>query len=269
MSDDLCSYMMEKVKSDNVYDQYVALLFALQIPSICGRLDIPKTDENTGVSNQDPKILYKPDGTPHDKNLYVAWLRQHPSIYRHLSSRETPFSVLPEKIYELRNRVFHEGAVFDSTATIVLVAPGCNGMLTSFGDYISVDSFCKHMFDAVGASTSQSLFNLDGARWWQLSSRIRTMSRNEFSDLDKLTEERYDAFWSARPSEDLELWQRFYRSDVPDIECVREKLVDDDLDNIFGLSRDDAQRLVTIADELCLIDSALREDVVKFIDECR
>lgn len=51
------------------------LLFALQIPSICSRIEFPKTDENTGRAEEGK--LYRSSGKPWDANLYKAWLRKH------------------------------------------------------------------------------------------------------------------------------------------------------------------------------------------------
>lgn len=46
------------------------LLFALQIPSICSRIEFPKTDENTGRAEEGK--LYRSDRRPYDANMYKA-----------------------------------------------------------------------------------------------------------------------------------------------------------------------------------------------------
>ena len=74
--------MREKANSQNPENQFAALLFALQIPSICSRIEIPKTDKNTGTNQNDPQVLYKEKtGRPFDKNLYHEWLRLHHSSF--------------------------------------------------------------------------------------------------------------------------------------------------------------------------------------------
>lgn len=44
--------MREKARSKNEHDQFLALLFALQIPSICSRIEISRTDKNSGKPNE-------------------------------------------------------------------------------------------------------------------------------------------------------------------------------------------------------------------------
>lgn len=267
MNKDLQEYMLCVANSDCPYDQYFALMFALQIPSICGRLDIPKSDENTGNDNVGRQCLYQKNGRPHDKNLYLAWLRQHPSIYRSWSSRELPFSKLPEAIYELRNRVFHEGVVFDGSSSVVLFDGNSGCLITSFGTYVSVKSFCRNIFDAVGSSESIfSQFDSHRAGWSRLESGVRILSKQDFDVLSALIESRYADFWSDR-NDDLELWQAFYRSSVSSIDVVREKLNDDTSDNVYGLCYGDALRLVKLSDELDIVSEELRCEVKEYIEK--
>ncbi len=59
------------------------LLFALQIPSVCSRIDFPQTPENTGEC-KDGKF-YRANGKIWDANMYKAWLRKHYSHFVNIS----------------------------------------------------------------------------------------------------------------------------------------------------------------------------------------
>ena len=52
----------KKLNDDEIYSK---LLFALQLPSICGRIDYEKEDNIT---------LYANDGKPKDKAIFIKWI---------------------------------------------------------------------------------------------------------------------------------------------------------------------------------------------------
>ena len=85
---DLLKLFREKLNSQCADDHYAALLFALQLPSICGRMEFPKTEKNTGKNGQNSNILYRENGNPWDKNLYFAWLKKHKNCFMHIPDRE-------------------------------------------------------------------------------------------------------------------------------------------------------------------------------------
>lgn len=68
-----------KKRLENNPNDYTYLLFALQIPSICSRIEFPQTPENTGRC-EDGK-LYKVNGNPWDANMYKAWLMKHSNSF--------------------------------------------------------------------------------------------------------------------------------------------------------------------------------------------
>lgn len=61
-----------KKLNDNSND-YSCILFALQIPSICSRIEFPKTDENKGGLKEGK--FYGSKGRVWDGNMYKAWLK--------------------------------------------------------------------------------------------------------------------------------------------------------------------------------------------------
>lgn len=259
-------YMFEKSKSECVYDQYMALSFALQIPGICGRLDIPQTEENTGADNQNAGNLYKKNGKPHDKNLYVAWLRRHPFAYRVWASKEMPFSKLPERIYELRNQVVHEGRIFDEDSKIVLLGPGCQGLITKTRAFIPVDRFCEYMFYAVGSVDNVYMARSCGSMvdWPVLDRRLRVMPKEKYESLERYVMGEYQEFWNAHRC-DRELYGAFYDSDVVDIDVIRSGLADKDRDAVCGLTRIEASQLVKVVEDLQVVDERVDRDMRKYI----
>lgn len=107
-------YLMDLIKSyrekliDNPND-YSCLLFALQIPSICSRIEIPKTKENTGES-KDGKF-YGSKGRIWDGNIYKAWLRNHKNNFVNICGGSMGMEEFCKNLYELRCKMTHEGVV--------------------------------------------------------------------------------------------------------------------------------------------------------------
>ena len=77
------------------------LLFALQIPSICSRIEFPQTAENTGT-------LYRANGTAMDKNMYKRWLQKHRSDFVDIYSQSMLFDDFCENLYALRPACFNK-----------------------------------------------------------------------------------------------------------------------------------------------------------------
>ena len=74
----------EKLESCNNNSLHSVLLFSLQLPSICSRIEFPKTDDNTGDA-KDGKF-YTKNGRVLDANIYKAWLRKHITCFRDIFS---------------------------------------------------------------------------------------------------------------------------------------------------------------------------------------
>ena len=71
-----------KKLNDNSND-YSCILFALQIPSICSRIEFPKTDENKGGLKEGK--FYGSKGRVWDGNMYKAWLKKHSNSFVNIS----------------------------------------------------------------------------------------------------------------------------------------------------------------------------------------
>ena len=100
----------DKLKNNS--NDISCLLFALQIPSICSRIEFPKTDENTGRADEGK--LYRSDGRPYDANMYKAWLRKHYDDFADIYYGALTLNSFCDNLYALRNQVTHEGVLMAS-----------------------------------------------------------------------------------------------------------------------------------------------------------
>ena len=95
-----------KKRLENNPNDYTCILFALQIPSICSRIEFPQTSENTG--NCSKGKLYKPNGNPWDVNMYKTWLIKHNNSFVDIYHSSMELNAFCEAVYDLRCQVTHE-----------------------------------------------------------------------------------------------------------------------------------------------------------------
>ena len=246
--------MREKAKSKNEYDQFSALLFALQIPSICSRIEIPRTIENSGKPNEardnPSKILYNvKNGEPFDKNLYFAWLQKHRCVFTPWFVKLMPFEVLCGAIYDLRNDVTHSGNLLELDSRIVLVdSNDCDGLFSGRTLYISISEFCDKMFYA-----AKDVFSVD-SYWRPMVSKaekdlsLHLLSYTDFQQIKCDLDMKYHEFWKDR-DEDLCLYQMYcfnMMGRLDEIECC---MAEKPEWTLAGLSRQETERLVKIVYE--------------------
>ena len=114
------------------------LLFALQIPSICARIEFPQTAENTG-------ILYRANGTVMDKNMYKRWLQKHCSDFENIYSQSMLFDDFCENLYKLRCQMTHEGVVMTNESKFYFVD---DNRAMHIGDiiFLPIKLLCEDMF---------------------------------------------------------------------------------------------------------------------------
>lgn len=62
--------LTKAVEDDNNDEQFSCLMFALQLPSICARLDFPR----------DKYEQFYSGGKPHDRELYIKWLEKNHAL---------------------------------------------------------------------------------------------------------------------------------------------------------------------------------------------
>jgi hypothetical protein len=219
--------MMDLIKLIDEYrgklnkDPYSCLLFALQLPSICSRIEYPLeslSENERSVYYYCPKNKRKEDGlcisyNPRDGALYKKWIMDHynyfDSITRNIvNSNENGFS---EALYEFRCCMTHEGVsvpldlftasnqdihfCFVNAKTVPFVL---NNII-----YVSVTEMCECLFDAVESvvcdipiSACESVF----------------LSFNDYNLVLKNYLDQYNSFWNAYTEE--ERLSFFYTCDI-------------------------------------------------------
>ena len=91
--------LSEAVETGNNDEQFSCLLFALQLPSICARLDFPREEYAEFYS----------DGNPRDKKLYIAWLKKNHRLLMAGGMGFVTFKAFCSAVYALRCSLTHEG----------------------------------------------------------------------------------------------------------------------------------------------------------------
>ena len=201
------------------------LLFALQIPSVCSRIDFPQTPENTGRC-EDGK-LYRPNGNPWDANMYKAWLRRHHSHFENIYNSSMTIDAFCENLYNLRNQVTHEGVLMSDKNKFYFIESD-NAMSIRDIVFIPIKRLCKDMFDAahnmlINRHDFVSITLFDDML---ISSDIF----NQISiDISKI----YRPFWDNRPKDDnmLTVIYNHIIFDKPHIK--------DEIDGFFSKNPDD------------------------------
>lgn len=170
------------------------LLFALQIPSVCSRIDFPQTPENTGKC-EDGK-LYRPNGKTWDANMYKAWLKKHHSHFVDIYSMAMTIDVFCDNLYELRNQVTHEGILMSDKNKFYFVE---SDSAMSIGEiiFLPIKRLCEDMFDAA----HQMLFNQHEFINITLFDDM-LISSDIFNLISDDVSKTYHSFWDNRPEDD-------------------------------------------------------------------
>lgn len=134
---DRLSKVVEKGNND---EQFSCLMFALQLPSICARLDFPRDKYEEFYSGKNIS----------DKKLYIAWLKKNRRLLMAGSSGFLTFNEFCLAVYELRCSLVHEGILSGKHSEMTL------GFL-SLGakQYIPLYYLCDRLF--IGALKSVSI----------------------------------------------------------------------------------------------------------------
>lgn len=137
----------EKQLENNPND-FNCLLFALQIPSICSRIEFPKTLENTEKC-EDEK-LYNSNGKPCDANLYKKWIKEHRIYFSDICDSSMELNVFCKAVYDLRCQVTHEGVLTTNESHFYFINDKAGNNNMCFGNtvFISIKHLCEDMFKA-------------------------------------------------------------------------------------------------------------------------
>lgn len=173
------------------------LLFALQVPSICSRIEFSKTDENTGRAEEGK--LYRSDGRPYDANMYKAWLRKHYDAFEDIYYGAMTLNSFCDNLYALRNQVTHEGVLMTSKNKFYFTEHN-NAMCVGEFVFIPMKRLCEDMFRAAYHMlfNRHEHINITLFRDMVIPSEIYRRILNDVASL-------YDSFWDNHSEEDNDL----------------------------------------------------------------
>lgn len=260
MNEGFFDVFVDKSKSSDPHEQYVALMFALQLPSICSRIEFPRYPENSGGSEREASTLYVGDcGKPIDRRLYIEWMRMHKHQFRCWWLKSMPFEVICRALYDLRDCLLRTGSLLEAAAKVTLLESGCPMLYCGGRLYLSVEDFCQDMFVAAGQSfsTESSL----ARSTVQDSLQAEVVSEHVYAQLKRDTVDAYNEFWKDREA-DLQLYQTYCRYCVGDNRSIITYLQDMTRDDgLYGLTREETQKLVVIVAEVEAMESTLGREL--------
>lgn len=235
---DLAQGYLDKLKIDQ--NDVSCLLFALQIPSICSRIEFPQTSENTGKC-EDGKF-YRSNGKTWDANMYKAWLEKHHSYFEDIYSYSMTIETFCNSLYELRNQVTHEGVLMSDKNKFYFIESN-NAMIIGNTVFIPIKRLCKDMLYAAydmllnrHESINITLFND-----MLVSSEIYSQILNDASEI-------YRQFWCDYAEDDQTLY-RIYKSVTSNNPNMCEGI-----DKFFAESPDAVFEIWDFSDKYGLID---------------
>ena len=194
---DLIQEYKEKSKSDDRNDQYSALLFALQLPSICSRIEFPQTAENTGKL-EDGK-LYKNNGRPWDGNLYKEWMKHHSCSFIDLYTDNLPLNKFIDAVYDLRCQLTHQGIVTSTKNKFYFIHKGQGSMFIDGITFLPIKRFCDDMFSAADNNRSVVYTNMT-------LSEDMILSDDAYAKIQQDVYDTYKHFWDGRGNDDNTLY---------------------------------------------------------------
>lgn len=261
--------MRLKARSTDPYEQYLALLFVLQLPSICARIEFPRDSSNTGNSNQDPNILYPEKGRPYDRKLYFAWLNNHRGNFLPWYYSFMPFCNLCQAIYELRNSVTHVGSLFELDSKIVLVEPGAGTLFSGKRLYLSLDVFCDAICNATWNSFWRDHAYKESIVVNESSSNSNSymLPKDIFDNIHSELTAAYRKYWDGR-DDDLKLYNEYCIDFVGRTDTIYDKLKTDPVWIIGGATRKESERLAEIICDVDDFSSKLEDEITaKYLEK--
>lgn len=135
----------------DMMEMYSTLLFALQLPGICARYEFPPDPHNKGKDTEFKKFLYKSNGTPLDKRLYIEWFVHHSNKFARWLFGNASADDLGAALYALRSKMIHTGVVLEKSIkldglVIVFVDRNERSIFGSSLFFLSYFEFCELVF---------------------------------------------------------------------------------------------------------------------------
>lgn len=194
---DLIAEYMNKLEQN--IDKFECLEFALKLPSICSRIEFKKTPENTG---KETSSLYKPNGKPNDKNLYIKWIKRHINEFTSIfcTGQITP-EVFCDKIYELRCNLVHTGVIMKENSYFYFIEDTDELPMIIYNKaFISISWLCRHMYKAAEDSIHNNKDKYNISVFKDI-----TISNDVYKDICKDVELEFRKFWDNYSDTDSEL----------------------------------------------------------------
>lgn len=218
-----------KKQLENNPNDFNCLLFALQIPSICSRIEFSQTPENTGKC-EDGK-LYKSNGNPWDSNMYKIWLMRHNNSFVDIYHSSMELNAFCKAIYDLRCQVTHEGILMTNESHFYFTNSD-NAMCLGDVVFLPMKRLCEDMFDTAIAVlfNKNEKVNITPFKDMFLSDDVYSKIRDD-------TEKTYKSFWNDYSEDDNMLNSIYYHIifDRPDMKLAIDEFFKNQPNDIFEI----------------------------------
>ena len=199
--------LSKAVEKGNNDEQFSCLMFALQLPSICARLDFPR----------DKYEAFYSDRKPRDGELYIKWLEKNHALLVEGSSGFLTFNDFCSAVYELRCSLVHEGILESNKRLQNIRFLSGNGAGLCLGDkqYIPLYWLCDALFTGALDSVSVKEFstNQSGGFSFSYNSKVAVMDADSLVvDISELSDEavnmrkRAEEFWGGKSKRESALF---------------------------------------------------------------
>lgn len=223
---------ISQTKTLNDDEVYSKLLFALQLPSICGRIDYKKEDNIT---------LYANDGKPKDKAIFIKWITEHCKTFsRYVDSKDNCF--IANSLYDLRCKLTHEGIIISSKNEdfkIYFIKEDVIPIIANGYMFISPIVICEIIFDA-------ALKTLVNEKYKICEFKNICIDKNLYNEIFETLSKRWRDYWDAQP-ENKKIYDKYGKQDEKirnEIEIYEEenkKIIEECINNKTGSLNDSAR----------------------------
>ena len=296
---DLMKEYREKLKINP--NDTSCLLFALQIPSICSRIEFPQTAENTSSTNKNSDgKYYKPNGKIWDANIYKAWIIKHSKDFVDIYGQSMTVNTFCDNLYNLRCQMTHEGVVMTNKSKFYFI-DGNSAMCIDDIIFLPIKRLCEDMFDTVDVTMSNLRVDikitpvdeavLSTEIYDKISNDIRKKYRsfwdNYSADDNMLNciydhiifdqpdmKNKIDDFFNNNPDDIFEIWDFGYIIDTQEKFIVRKfdkskSIVCSELNtdtDVLCLTKQQYERMLQVASELEDYSKQHPFDITKYIN---
>ena len=199
--------LAKAVEDDNNDEQFSCLMFALQLPSICARLDFPR----------DKYEQFYSGGTPRDRELYIKWLEKNHALLVAMSSGFLTFNEFCSAVYELRCNLVHAGilATNKKLQNIRFLSGKSSGIGLGDKQYIPLYYLCDALFTGALDSVSVKEFSTNQSGGFSLgyNSKVAVTDADSLVvDISELADKavdmrkRAEEFWGGKSKRESALF---------------------------------------------------------------